>query len=600
MTAPRVAAWLSLLALGGSSGCTSFADTSGVASLNRCAVDSDCARGVCANDGTQSLCVATEAELEHLYLELDVANNSPVAAGTRTVLPASAFGLDLQGGAPNGFLRGITLPVAEPVEVVATLEVSPLAASCAPILTGKTLRASLELHPVGQPIGVSLPPYTGAFEDALGGPRVAVPRGTYDIYIKPEIAGAPECTLPPVLIKEQLIDHYTELHYVRGEPTTLVGHLDVPHPPECEVDPSRCFRIELLDNQRGRVIGSTARLEAEGALATEGFTIRYWSDDKGSAPLDPVLVLRPPSALKELGMPELFWKLAAIDPDGDHDVSLELATLTSATSRYIPLEATVRAPNGDPVSANVLLSSRQLLGGTFGDNALFQTAVTTDAEGNFAANILPGKYDVVAIPSANSTHAITLESWTFGQEDLGKGRTFEVKPVSRVLGTALSPTGFAVANIASQVTPSATDDVSFLEAAFAAGQSAILASLPRTAMSYTDSNGAFELPLDPGRVDLSLRPSSATNLPWLVRRSVSVSSSEPQILELGNLAFTEPVVLLGTVVTPDGAPMPGATVRAWLATPSENSGRPSALGIGQATSDANGQLRLLLPSSVVD
>lgn len=581
------------------SGCASESVRLQPERLNSCVSNADCPVGVCESDGTESLCVATHSELQHLFLELDVPNNAAVAAGLHSVRPAAAFGLNLQGDSPQGFIHGVALSVGQPIEVFATLTVTELPTSCEALSTGDSIRSTIELHPVGQPVGVSLAPYSGQHDDARGGPHVLIPQGTYDIYLKPDIEAAPGCTLPPVLIKRQVIENYTELRYTRSEPATLVGHLDVPHPPECDTDPSRCWRVELLDNERGRVVGGALRLEAEGELQTERFVLQFWQPDiDASTTIDPVLVIHPPTSMKQVGMPDLFWKLAAIDPFGDLDVSLQVATLAAATSRFIALEASVRTPEGEPVPANVIISSRQLLGGTYGDNALYQTAVTTDKAGNFAANILPGNYDIVAIPGANSNHAVTVKTWTFGDGDLGKGRTFEVKPVSRVLGSARTPMGEVAANIAAQLAPSATEDVSLLEAAFSPGQSFLLASLPRTSTAYTNAVGAFELPLDPGFVDLSLRPSSTTNLPWLVRRNIFVAASEPQVLELGELTFTAPVVLVGTVVTTDGTSVADVTIRAWLASePSDADARPSAIGLGEATSDASGHSRLLLPAS---
>jgi hypothetical protein len=567
---------------------------------NRCVTDTDCPSGACASDGVESFCVATKADLANLFFEFNLPNGAPVGPGLRVVRPASAFGIQMQGSDEEGFVRGISLALPTPIDVAATLTVEPLPVPCSSLNPAATLNAAMELHPVGQPVGVSLAPYVATHDETFGGPRISVPPGRYDILIEPNGPLPDGCSLPRVLLKDQLIENYTELHFKRGEPAVLRGHLDVPHPPECDVDTSACWRVELLENQRGRVLGSTASLAPEGATGLESFAVRYWPGSKDAADaLDPVLALRPPPSLRQLGMPDLFWKLAAIDPDGDLDVTLEIAPLVAATQRFIPLEATLRTTDGQPVAANVLVVSRQLLGGKFGDNALFQTAVATDASGNFRTNILPGKYDVVAIPSGASEHAVTVETWMFADTDLGKGRTFEIKPVSRLLGSTSTPTGEAAADILALVAPAATRDVSLLEALFSPGQTALLSALPRIASTQTDLNGAFDLPLDPGFVDLFLKPSASSNLPWLVRSSISVSASQPQPLDLGSLRFGEPVVLVGQLVSDGGVPVPGVTLRAWLGSEDEDKdARPRAIGIGEATSDESGRYRLLLPASV--
>jgi hypothetical protein len=96
-----------------------------------------------------------------------------------------------------------------------------------------------------------------------------------------------------------------------------------------------------------------------------------------------------------------------------------------------------------------------------------------------------------------------------------------------------------------------------------------------------------------------VKPERTTNLPWLVRRNLAISASEPQALDLGDLRLGAPAVLVGEVVMLDGTPIPNVTVRAWLSLPSEDGDeRPSAVTLGEATSDPTGRYRLLLPSSV--
>ncbi|MBM4357588.1 MAG: hypothetical protein FJ096_05700 [Deltaproteobacteria bacterium] len=566
---------------------------------NQCVTDGDCPGGACASDGSESFCVATKADLANLFFEFHLPNDAPVGPGLRGVQRASALGVNLQGTDEGGFLRTVQLALPLPIEVGATLSIAPLPAECGTLEASGTVPASIELHPVGQPLGVSLAPYVAGHDPEFGGPRLTVSPGRYDIVLEPEVTSLKGCSLPRVLLRDQLIESYTELHFSRGEPSVLRGHLDVPHALGCDTDALACWRVELLENQRGRSIGSATTFAAEGAEGTETFEVRFWPGGKDAGtPVDPVLVVHPPQSLRQLGMPDLFWKLGAIDPDGDLDVSLELAPLVAGTQRFIPLEASVRGVDGEPVAANVLLVGRQLLGGKFGDNALFQAAVATDEGGNFAVNILPGKYDLVAIPGGESDHAVTIETWTFADTDLGKGRTFEVKPVSRLNGSVTTPRGDAASNVLALVSPAATQDVSLLEALFSPGQASLLAALPRIAANPTDGGGRFDLPLDPGLVDLFVKPAASSNLPWLVRPSISVSASQPQPVDLGDLQFSEPVVLLGRFASEDGSAIPGVTLRAWLGAVDEGGeARPRAIGLGEVTSDASGHYRLLLPSS---
>lgn len=567
---------------------------------NECASDRDCPSGACRSDGNEFLCVATKADLTNLYFEFSLPKDAPVGAGHQVLEPASSFGLHLQGTDEDGYVRGVSLALAPPIDVLATLTLKQLPEPCGPEWAGVALPTTMELHPVGHPVGMPLSAYYADHDDTVGGPHVAVPRGRYDIVLTPSVALPPGCALPKLLLKEQLIEHYTELHFTRSSPSRLRGQLDVPHPAGCDANPKECWRVELLENQRGRPIGSSADGFPEGEEGLETFHIWFWPSAKGaSQDSDPVLVIRPPQSLKQLGMPELFWKLAAIDPDGDLDVSLQIAKLVAATQRFIPLEASVRTPDGAPIEANVLLLSRRLLAGEYGDNALYQTAVATDSTGTFGANILPGKYDVVALPTGASEHAVTIQTWSFADTDLGKGRTFEVQTASRLTGTVKTPFEDVASDAFASIAPAATHDVSLLEALFSPGKSAVLAALPRVASTQTDAMGAFDLPLDPGLVDLFVKSDESKNLPWLVRPSVAAATSEPQPLDLGSLRISEPALLVGKLLTEGGDPIPGATLRAWIGAASEDGeARPRAIEVGAATSDANGRYRLLLPSSI--
>lgn len=567
--------------------------------LNRCERDADCGSGVCQSDGLESLCVATKADLANLYLELNLPTDAPVGPGSRLLAPASAFGISLQGSAERGFVQGVSLAIPEFLSTKATLSVVELPEECGALSGPKNLPATMRLYPVGHPIGISLAPYVGTFDAGFGGPKASVPSGTYDVVLEADTTSVPECELPPLVLPQRSFAHATELHVERTAVTTLRGSLDVPFDLACMSDPDACFRIELLENRRGRTLGDTAKLGAEGPLGHVGFRVRYFRDESEGTTLTPVLVVRPPRALRNQGMPDLYWKLGAIDPDGDEVVSLEVASLVAATSRFIPLEASVRTDTGDPAPANVLLMSRQLLGGAFGDNAVFQASVATDAEGSFAINVLPGKYDLVALPAAGSPYALTNETWTFADNDLGKGRTLELAPVSLLGGRVTTPAGDVVSDLAVQATPTVSEDVSLLEAVFSPGQSALLASLPRTASTQTDRDGVFDLPVDPGRLDLFLKPELASNLPWLVRRNLAVSATTPQQLDLGAMALSHPAVLVGNVVNTDGSPIANVTIRAWLGLDAtDEKSRPSAVNIGESTSDEGGRYRLLLPPSV--
>src|SRR5207244_3313762 len=99
-----------------------------------------------------------------------------------------------------------------------------------------------------------------------------------------------------------------------------------------------------------------------------------------------------------------------------------------------------------------------------------------------------------------------------------------------------------------------------------------------------DPVGHFMLDVDPGLIDLSLHPPASSNLPWLVRPQISVSSSTAATVPFSTLSFTNPVVLTGKVTAAGAknARLAGVSVRAWLALASQSPDKlPTAVAIGE-------------------
>lgn len=547
--------------------------------------------GECGVDGIciAQKCVSTKADLAQLYLEISVPSSSPVAPATAYVRKAADLGLTLQGSDASGFQRNLDLVIADLVNTTSSFSVKVIPAGCEKALGANgSVPHNVDLYPTGQPTGIALTTYTDI---------PAVPAGIYDIYLRPKIAD-PSCLIPPALFRQQdLHGNSASISFVNQQPAQLTGHLDVDLTGCGDTSkPETCWHLQLVDNDSGRLISTDAKFLPDGKASS--FVLSYWPPNpKDAKPVDPVLVLTPPDAQRKQGMPVPFWKLVAIDPDGDNNVSLEIATLTSAAAKPIPVEASVLSGNV-PVPSTVILRSKQLLDGQFGGNAVFETTTQTDADGKFAVNLVAGKYDIVAIPAAASGFAVTIDTWTFLSGDLGKGRTFQVHTLSRIKATALTPRGEPAAGIPVLMTPSRGQNDTLLKLQV---QGDLLDSLARSATTTTDGLGAFALDVDPGRVDLSLRPPAASNLPWLTRPQIDVPSSMPQTVPLHELAFTNPVVLAGSVRSSKGSLLAGVSVRAWLAVtqPGSTDAHPTAVPIGEATSDGNGHYRLLLPASVL-
>jgi hypothetical protein len=585
-------------------GCSlSFAEKA-ASYVNSCSRSEDCGPdGACVSQS----CVATKADLASLYLELSVPSSASAIPGTTTLLAPKDLDLKLIGSRAEGFVEPKLLLIPDLVTVDVAPQ-QPLPVGCSGI---KAVPTSVTLYPGGYPAGIAVTTYSAdpsAENDNHA--KLSVPAGRYDVYLEPHV-DVNQCRIPPSLIKGQKLEKGTVPAFGNvGQPATLSGSIDIPiavpidpmtkKPVDCAAEPKACWRLQLLDNQTGRVIGTDADLKPDLINNKTTFALAFWQPGaKDPDPVDPVLVLTPSDERRAAGMPVVLWKLVAIDPNATLVVDLQVSALAQAADNHIACEASVLSDHGDPVPSTVVIQSKQILEGQFGDNALLQVTTKTDAEGKFKASLLPGSYDIVAIPGAGSGYALTVDTWTFGAGDLGKGRTFTVQLPFHLNSTALTPKGEGAAGISVLVSPASGPPATYLQSAFPQGQ-ALLQSLAHTATTETDPFGRFTVDVDPGLIDVSLHPPASSNLPWLVRPQFSVQPSKMHDVPLTPLSFTNPVVLRGRV-TAAGAPngLPGVSVRAWLALPGGDPDKlPTAVAIGETQSDGAGNYRLLLPASV--
>ncbi len=598
----RGAALCGIVLAASSAGCSlSFAEQASKY-VNSCSRDDECgADGTCFNQS----CIATKADLASLYIEVSVPSSSAAIPGTTTLLSSDYLHLKLIGSRPGGYLVEQPLAIPDLVTVDVPPQ-QPLPVGCAGI---KEVPTSVTLYPTGHPAGIALTAYSAdPSADTNGHAKLNVPAGIYDVYLQPHV-DVNQCRIPPSLIKHQDLEKGVVPALGNpGQPATLGGTLDLPlnvdakmTPIDCTKAPKSCWRLQLLDNQSGRVIGTDAQFNV--ANGKTSFSLAFWQPGaKDPDPVDPVLVLTPSDERRAAGTPLVFWKLVAIDPNATLVVDLQVAALVAAADKHIACEASVLSDKGDPVPSTVVIQSKQLLGGQFGDNALVQFTTQTDTNGKFEAALLPGSYDIVAVPGAGSGFALTVDTWTFGAGDLGKGRTFTMQLPTHLKATAFTPKGEPAAGISVLVAPASGPNATYLQSAFPQGQ-ALLQSLAHTATAETDPLGGFAIDVDPGLIDLSLHPPASSNLPWLARPQISIqAASKDKNFPLSALSFTNPVVLGGMVTSGAGAnkkPLVGVSVRAWLALSGTTPDKlPTAVAIGETESDGAGRYQLLLPASV--
>src|SRR5262249_25519018 len=86
---------------------------------------------------------------------------------------------------------------------------------------------------------------------------------------------------------------------------------------------------------------------------------------------------------------------------------------------------------------------------------------------------------------------------------------------------------------------------------------------PRATSGVSDIAGGFEIRVDPGVSDVSVRPSEASGFPWLVKPRVLVQDKQTTV-DLGAQRLPAPAILEGTITDPSGSAVDSAYVHAWL------------------------------------
>lgn len=336
------------------------------------------------------------------------------------------------------------------------------------------------------------------------------------------------------------------------------------------------LQVRAIERASGRIVSSTALTGADLADGSGAFSLRI-------APDASAYVFR-----VSAGPQQPFFASIDIDP---------------ATLSYSDTRPRIRVPELVPVrlkgmivdkrekpigGAIVTLTSTVVLDSTLGLEASFRTSTESRGDatatasaplGSFEVDVLPGSYEIVVIPTGAQQLALQVGSVDVppGAPTLDGG-TYLVPDRSRLGGKLMVPTGEAM--------PSA------MVVARAQGvETALRASLyNRTTESSSDATGRFDLPLDIGLFDMSLKPPADTYFPWLIITNL-------EIMQTGETWGTDyhthyPVPVIGTVSAPDGTPLAQAEVRAYAIT---DEIPPRALLIGTAVSGDDGRYLLLVP-----
>jgi hypothetical protein len=271
---------------------------------------------------------------------------------------------------------------------------------------------------------------------------------------------------------------------------------------------------------------------------------------------------------------------AGRDPFPSVSVDPDLA-LADGNIVYVPrLERTrftgqVRDEDGTPVpGASVRFSSNSIFDESqLGLEGSFAASTTTDQEGSFGTELLPGYYAVTVTPPEDATRLWgVLLAYALVGKELTVSEALIVPTRAELLGWIRTFRQEAAVGVS--VLARARPEM---------GRPA----LHRSQEAVSNSLGRFAMQVDPGLYDLHVQVPAQSGYPWLVEPGLSVSETLARTYRL-----PPPVPIEGTVQSNDGTLVPGALIRAYVAVEDGETSR--LVQVAETTSDQQGAYRLLI------
>lgn len=537
---------------------------------NSCGTDADCVQGsctggICIDDSGASVAVAIEVLQSPAALQ----RNAPASWAFAPEPFSGALARDLPLPTTRevrGLVRWDGEPVPASVRFVRRMEddVAPLNA---PPVEVDTLREAAD--------GEGLGPYDFS--------AILVAGATYDVTVMPTtdiVAAANQAAAPAI---RSLPPLYFELE-VTDESTSEPQRFDVAFPSTlvlpCNSDLDRgCtlsgqvlsvqdalqiaepgLQVRAIDALAGRVVSSIAETDELGR-----FSIRL--NEQSSRYL-----IRVTSTPGRESFPAVSVDPEVAFPD-------ELAPKRIFIPRLDPVQYTgrvrdrlLRAVPG----AVVRLSSTGIFGGAeLGLEGSFTASGTTDSEGVFGMELLPGLYSVTVTPpedADNEWAVFTTESLVGGQI---AGIEVIVPTQVGLRGAILTPSDEAAAGVPVLVGARPRDNV---------------AAAHRSQETVSDVLGVFEMSIDAGRYDVQVKVPSATGFGWVI---------EPDLVTTGpgtavgrTYPLEPPIAVAGSIRSSTDEPVSDALVRAYIFLESDEGLR--ALLVAETVSGPDGSYRLLM------
>jgi hypothetical protein len=232
---------------------------------------------------------------------------------------------------------------------------------------------------------------------------------------------------------------------------------------------------------------------------------------------------------------------------------------------------------------------------------LFSATTTTTQIGQYTVQVYPGIVRVYVVPDDPDLALTVFDKQVSGTSCVQQGVTLPVNHRTHVKGRVVLPNGTPV--FAADVVVTASADAPFMS------KDDPLAR-PRESHGTTDTSGAFDVPSDPGFVDISIRPRDTTNFPWVVLTNRVVppndgSDAGVQVtLNVADVVIPEPSrftqAASGVLTDSVGNPIVHAVVRAYAFPPfaaGVDGGAPQTRGarlLGMTVTDDSAQFQLFV------
>lgn len=514
-------------------------------------------------------------------LECDVMPQVVAAKGFVDVSP----GLMKTISPPKGLLPNTVDPFFSPASLPVTLRFHPLWID--PASPDPANPRALDANSLGLP----LPTRTSLFDDTLLSPpaptnaseagfgvgfRASVPlgdspdgRGLYEVEVNPI---SPYDNYPPIVQGIRVGGGPINYHLVTlATPGSIVVN-SVSLKILAAGPPPRDYRLYITRSDGVRV-SSIKVLDAMPSQDVVVYTLL--NDLKGTK-----LVLEPPDGSEGLPTQRIDDTNGALAP-GIFPAMDPPVTISGRVS--------LQGDVGAPVDAVLIFDSDELLDKDGKSPvASYRRSVRTRLEagrvGEYSVNLLAGRYTVYAVPTSGSLAALTVKkNFVVSAPQVGAGIALSLRWHLR--GRVVLADGSPA--VSTEVFASATPEAYPTQPP----------ALPRDTRATTDDKGKFDLLVDEGTYDLTVRPGSSTRFPYVVSTGHLVTGDVDLATDL---VVPVPSVRHGILLDAAGNSVVRTLIRAYAfpdkasgPNPAPSAARPARL-VGEAYTDGVGRYELFL------